>query len=67
MMSFMRLIVGAGLFAFGYYLGRQSGRLEALHSEFDPYSDTDSVPESGSKVRQSTKGGEVSDSNIKTP
>ena len=48
-MSIMRLIVGAGLFAFGYYLGRQSGRLEALHGEIGPYNEMDPVPETAKK------------------
>jgi hypothetical protein len=38
-MSFARLLVGAGLFAFGYYLGRQSGRMEALQGEFQAFED----------------------------
>jgi len=28
-----RLIVGAGLFAFGYYLGKQVGIMEPFHEE----------------------------------
>ncbi len=33
MSSILRLVVGAGLFAFGYYLGRQSCRFESLEDQ----------------------------------
>lgn len=39
MISVMRLLVGAGLFAFGYYLGRQSCRLEALQDQPGAFED----------------------------
>lgn len=37
--SLMRLLVGAGLFAFGYYLGRQSSRLESMQDQPDAFED----------------------------
>ena len=30
-----RLIAGAGLFAFGYYLGKQIGRMEPIRDELE--------------------------------
>lgn len=51
-MSILRLIVGAGLFAFGYYLGRQSGRREALHGEFPPYNEKDPASDPGNSDRE---------------
>lgn len=56
MMSIMRLLVGAGLFAFGYYLGRQSGRLEALHGEFGPDNEIDAVhaPNKGDQEKRNS-------------
>ncbi len=33
MASVIRLLVGAGLFALGYYVGREIGRLESIRDE----------------------------------
>ena len=37
--SLMRLLVGAGLFAFGYYLGRESCRQELLQDHIQDADD----------------------------
>lgn len=44
MISIMRLFVGAGLFAFGYYLGRQSCRFESLQQQSDEFEAPASTP-----------------------
>ena len=56
-MSILRLVVGAGLFAFGYYLGRKSGRMEALHGEFSPHDEMKPVsdPDSGDREQPNTE------------
>jgi len=51
-MSILRLVVGAGLFAFGYYLGRQSGRMEVLHGEFPPYNEEDPISDPDNSDRE---------------
>jgi hypothetical protein len=33
MASVIRLLIGAGLFALGYYVGREIGRLESIREE----------------------------------
>ena len=33
MASVIRLLIGAGLFALGYYVGREIGRLESIRDE----------------------------------
>ena len=33
MVSIIRLLMGAGLFGLGYYVGREVGRLESLRDE----------------------------------
>lgn len=45
MMSIMRLLVCGGLFAFGYYLGRQSSRLELLQGQPEEFGNPDSGSE----------------------
>ncbi len=45
MISVMRLAVCGGLFAFGYYLGRQSCRLESLQGPPDAFENPDFSPE----------------------
>ena len=45
----IRLIAGVGLFAFGYYLGKQVGRMEPIRDELARERDepTDDVVEPG--------------------
>jgi hypothetical protein len=46
MIGFVRLVVCGGLFAAGYYLGRQSCRLESEQDQSGLFEDPDAVPES---------------------
>ncbi len=51
--SIMRLLVGAGLFALGYYMGRQSIQLESMQDYTDPRDTDDELnSESQSDVPQ---------------
>ena len=42
--SLMRLVVCGGLFVAGYYLGRQSYRLESQQDQPDMFEDPDAAP-----------------------
>ena len=44
--SFMRMVVCGGMFVAGYYLGRQSYRLESEQDQPDMFADPDAAPES---------------------
>lgn len=44
MLSVMRVLVCGGLFAYGYYLGRQSCRLELLQDQSSEFEDSDPAP-----------------------
>lgn len=43
--SFMRMVVCGGLFVAGYYLGRQSCRLELQQDQPDLFEDLGAAPE----------------------
>ena len=43
-MSIMRLLVCGGLFALGYYLGRQSSRLESFQGQSEELGNPGPVP-----------------------
>ena len=43
--SLMRMVVCGGLFVAGYYLGRQSYRLESQQDQPDMFEDPDAAPE----------------------
>lgn len=45
MISILRLVVCGGLFAFGYYLGRKSSRLESLQDQTDAFENSGSASE----------------------
>lgn len=45
MISILRLVVCGGLFAFGYYLGRKSSRLESLQGQPDVFENSSSASE----------------------
>ena len=47
MIGFMRLLVCGGLFAAGYYLGRQSYRLEVERGQSDLSEQTEAATEPG--------------------
>jgi len=44
--SLMRMVVCGGLFVAGYYLGRQSYRLESQQDQPDMFEDPGAAPES---------------------
>lgn len=48
MAAVVRLLLGAGLFALGYYVGREIGRLESLREEM--YELRDAVDRAGISV-----------------
>ena len=47
MVGFLRLLVCGGLFAAGYYLGRQSCRMESEQDQSGIFDEPDGVPGSG--------------------
>lgn len=44
MIGFMRLVVCGAIFAAGYYLGRQSYRMESEQDQPDIFEDPDAAP-----------------------
>ena len=50
---FYRLIAGAGIFALGFYLGREVGRMERIFGELDRTGDV-RVPHAGTYDHEGT-------------
>ena len=57
MVGFMRLLVCGGLFVAGYYLGRQSLRLESEQDLADPHGSPGAVADSDEAAATEDEGG----------
>lgn len=50
----LRLVVGAGIFALGYYVGREVGRMEPIIEELAKAHDGKRVPHAGTYDHEET-------------
>jgi hypothetical protein len=55
---FFRLVAGVGIFALGFYLGREVGRMEQIFGELDGTSDT-RMPHAGTYDHEGSPDAEV--------